>query len=136
ATAASTTGVSYLVTVYNKRPFLPAMIAGLAAQRGDFAREFIFVDDGSTDGSAVMLDGLTTGWPGVRILQQPNRGPSVATNRAIAAASLPLLKLVDGDDVLLPDATLLLLELLRHFPQAVAAYGRMEGYGSPDVALA
>ena len=48
-------GVSYIVTVYNKASFLPATIAALAAQQGDFEREFIFVDDGSTDGSIDQL---------------------------------------------------------------------------------
>ena len=132
----SAPGVSFLVPVYNKRRHLAALVAGLAAQRGDFGREFIFVDDGSSDGSAALLAELTAGWPAVRILAQPNRGPSVATNRAIAAASRPLLKLVDADDVLLPDATQTLLALLRDYPAAVLAYGRSEPYCSTAEALA
>ena len=129
-------GVSYVVPVYNKRPFLPAMLAGLKAQRGDFTREFIFVDDGSSDGSGQLLSELTGGWPDVRILTQPNRGPAVATNRGLAAARLALIKLVDGDDVLLPDATLLLREMLRQYPQAVVAYGRVVRYVAEAEALA
>jgi glycosyltransferase involved in cell wall biosynthesis len=137
ATSAATgPGVSFVVPVYNKRAFLPAMIAGLAAQRGDFAREFVFVDDGSTDGSDRLLAELTAAWPAVRILHQPNCGPSIATNRGIAAVGLPLIKLVDGDDVLLPDATRLLRELLLQHPQAVVAYGRVEGYHSAGEAMA
>ncbi len=53
-------GVSYVVTVYNKAPYLPAMLDALAGQAGDFERQFIFVDDGSTDGS---LDILRPGRP-------------------------------------------------------------------------
>jgi glycosyltransferase involved in cell wall biosynthesis len=133
--AADGQGVSYVVPVYNKRPFLPAMIAGLAAQRGGFAREFVFIDDGSTDGSGDVLAELTATWPAVRILHQPNRGPSIATNRGIAAAQFPLIKLVDGDDVLLPDATRLLRDMLLQHPEAVAAYGRVERYQSTGEAL-
>lgn len=129
-------GVSFLIPVYNKRPYLPQVVEGLRRQTGNFEREFIFIDDGSTDGSYRALTELTAGWPHVCILAQPNRGPSIATNRAIAAARFPFIKLVDGDDVLLPDATSFLLGLLLQHPAAVLAYGRMEHYGSAADALA
>ena len=134
--AAQRPGVSYVVPVYNKRAFLPAMLAGLAAQRGDFDREFIFVDDGSSDGSGELLTELTAGWSNVTILSQPNRGPSSATNRGLAAARLELIKLVDGDDVLLPEATRLLRDMLLAQPRAVVAHGRIERYASEAEALA
>ena len=39
--------VSYVCTVYNKEVALPFVLAGLAAQEGDFAREFrIRIPDG------------------------------------------------------------------------------------------
>src|SRR5207248_4835918 len=77
-------GISFIVTVYNKRPYLPAVAAGLVAQRGDFPCEFVFVDDGSTDGSREEIERLTAGWPDVQILSQANLGPSLATNRGLA----------------------------------------------------
>lgn len=132
----SEAGVSFVVTVYNKREYLPAVVAGLAAQHGDFPREFIFVDDGSTDGSAEELARLTAGWPNTDILTQPNLGPSVATNRGIDAARHQLVKLVDGDDVLLPDASLRLREALLGDSAAVLAFGRGDAYESMAAALA
>jgi cellulose synthase/poly-beta-1,6-N-acetylglucosamine synthase-like glycosyltransferase len=131
-----TPGVSFVIPVYNKRAFLPQVIDGLKAQRGDFAREFVFVDDGSTDGSAAALAELTAGWAAVRVLQQPNRGPSNATNRAIAVVRFAVIKFVDGDDVLLPDATGMLLDLLRRHSAAVLAFGRTGVYRSPAEARA
>lgn len=128
--------VSFVIPVYNKRPFLAAMVEGLARQRGDFRREFIFVDDGSTDGSRALLERLTAGWPDTRIIAQPNRGPAVATNRGFAAARYPLIKPVDADDVLLPDATALLREALLSHDRAVLAYAAGEAVASPDEALA
>jgi glycosyltransferase involved in cell wall biosynthesis len=133
--AATETSVSYVVTVYNKRPFLPQVVAGLAAQQGDFAREFIFVDDGSTDGSAAALAQLTQGWPDLRIIAQTNHGSSHATNRGIAAARHRFVKLVDGDDVLLPRATAMLLDAVAREPGAVLAHGRTETYASAAEAL-
>ena len=50
------TRVSYVVTVYNKAPYLPFLLDGLARQQGGFAREFVFVDDGSSDGSLEALN--------------------------------------------------------------------------------
>ena len=104
-------GISFIVTVYNKREFLPRVVAALARQSGAFAREFIFVDDGSSDGSAELIAELTAAWRDpVVILRQPNRGASAATNAGAARASLPWLKLVDGDDLLVPGASAWLLE--------------------------
>ena len=127
--------VSYVVTVYNKRRFLPQVIAGLAAQRGDFAREFVFVDDGSTDGSAEEIARLTQGWPDLRIVTQTNHGSSHATNRGIAEARHRFIKLVDADDVLLPDATAILLDDLLVNDGAVLAYGRTGLYAAATEAL-
>ena len=43
------TKVSFVVTVFNKAEYLPLVIRSLDAQIGDFEREYVFVDDGSTD---------------------------------------------------------------------------------------
>jgi glycosyltransferase involved in cell wall biosynthesis len=106
------TGVSFIVTVYNKRPFLPDVLAALRAQRGNFAREYVVVDDGSTDGSLDCVRAITAGWPGCKVITQPNAGASAAMNTAVAAATLPYLKLVDADDILAPSATEQLLSAL------------------------
>jgi glycosyltransferase involved in cell wall biosynthesis len=104
--------VSYVVTVYNKAPYLPFVVAGLDAQAGGFSREFIFVDDGSTDDSAAVLRRLTAGWPRCRILRQENQGPSIALNRGLADAGGAFIKTLDGDDLLTPHATAALLDAL------------------------
>jgi len=120
-------GVSFIVTVYNKRHFLPRVIEALAAQTGDFRREYVFVDDGSTDGSLAYLRSATSGWPHCTIIAQRNRGASAAMNIAVAAATQDYLKLVDADDVLVPDATRWLLAALRG-AGAVLAYGESGAY--------
>jgi len=99
------TAVSFVLTVYNKDRFLAEVLASVAAQEGSFEREVIVVDDGSTDGSRELLEVLGPQLPGFQLITQPNRGPSVATNRGLAAASMPLVKLLDGDDLLAPYAT-------------------------------
>jgi cellulose synthase/poly-beta-1,6-N-acetylglucosamine synthase-like glycosyltransferase len=103
-------GVSFVVTVYNKAPFLPLVTDALFAQTGDFEREFIIIDDGSTDGSWELLQRLASAQRNVTLLRQANAGPAVATNVAVRAATLPWLKIVDADDVLAPRCTKILLD--------------------------
>ena len=106
------TSVSFVVTIYNKAPVLPFLTAGLGAQEGGFEREFIFVDDGSTDGSAAVLRELTAGWDNLTILSQPNAGPAAALNAGFARAQGEYIKPMDGDDLLLPWATRRLMEAI------------------------
>jgi glycosyltransferase involved in cell wall biosynthesis len=98
-------GISFVVTVYNKEKFLLSVLGALFAQAGDFPREFILIDDGSTDGSVAAMEKLCAGRGDVRIIRQKNAGPAKATNAAVKAATLPWLKIVDGDDVLAPYCT-------------------------------
>ena len=128
-------GISYVTTVYNKRPYLPAVVAGLTAQRGDLEREYVFVDDGSSDGSADELERLTGGLPNVTIHRQENAGMSRALNQALALARLPLIKTLDADDVLLPDASEVLLSALQAHNAVVAIGwdGRYEPGTVPDL---
>lgn len=123
--------VTYVVTLYNKAPFLPHLLAGLAAQEGGFARDFVFVDDGSGDGTPALLRRLVRGWEGVRILEQANAGPSAALNRGLAEAKGELIKPLDGDDVLAPWATQRLLAALEETGCPVA-YAAMERQGRYD----
>ncbi len=125
------TGISYVLTVYNKAACLPLVIEGLRRQIGSFEREFIFVDDGSTDDSVAVIEREASDLPNVVIVRQPNGGPSWATNAGLARARLPYVKAVDADDVLTPLATSVLLD-------AAASTGCPVAYGSfvtfkPDV---
>lgn len=104
--------VSYLVTVYNKSSYLPFIVEGLRRQEGAFEREYLFIDDGSTDDSVAVLRRLTAGWDNITIIEQENSGPAAATNRLIATASGDYIKPVDGDDVLMPWATQALLDAI------------------------
>lgn len=116
-------GVSFIVTVFNKAPYLQRVISALARQEGEYEREFIFVDDGSSDRSADLIARLTAGWTTpVRIVRQHNQGASAATNCGVAQAKFRWVKLVDGDDVLHPGSTAALLAALKATGETLA-YG-------------
>jgi len=127
AIAPAPDGVSFVVPVYNKAAWLPRVLRQIEAQHGDFAREFIFVDDGSTDDSLAILEATTAHWRNVTIRRQTNHGSAHATNQGIALARLPYIKFVDADDLLADRATETLLAALGG-SDAVLAYGGVERY--------
>lgn len=126
-----TAGVSFVCTVYNKEAHLPGVIAALARQVPDRPRQFIFVDDGSQDGSVAVVRQLTAGWPDTVIVERPNGGPSAATNTGFAFATQPFIKLLGSDDILAPYATALLLAVAEAH-EVGAVYTRMGFYRRPE----
>jgi glycosyltransferase involved in cell wall biosynthesis len=117
--------VSYIVTVFNKERFLPFLLSGLARQQGAFDRQYIFVDDGSTDDSRAILRRLTADWADVVMVEQANQGPASAMNRGLDLARGEFIKPVDADDILTPWATARLM-------QAIAETGCPVAYGAMD----
>ena len=112
--------VSFVVTLYNKVPYIPYMLTGLSSQGGEFEREYIFVDDGSSDGTGDLIGELTRDWPNTSIIRQKNAGPAPALNHGIAQSRGDLIKPMDGDDILIPGATLALMAALRSTGASVA----------------
>lgn len=120
--------MSYVVPVFNKALWLPAVLDALKCQRGDFEREYIFVDDGSTDQSLAVLRERTRDWQNVTIVTQANAGSAAATNAGIRRATLPFIKFCDADDLLAADATRVLLAALTSDPAACLVYGVRHWY--------
>ena len=121
-------GVSFLVPVYNKAPHLPAVLRQIARQTGDYPRQYVFVDDESTDGSLEIVRELTADWHNTVIHGQSNKGSAGATNTCISLADQPYIKFVDADDLIADAATETLLRAL-HGNEACLAYGRATHYG-------
>src|SRR6185312_28777 len=89
--------VSVLIPVYNAEAFVAEALASVFAQ--DYEPfEVIVVDDGSTDGSAAVVQAD----PRVRYFRQENRGPSEARNLAARHARGELFAYVDADDIVPP----------------------------------
>ena len=124
-------GVTFVVPVHNKARYLPRVLAAIRAQRGDFPRDYVFVDDGSTDGSLDVLRALTRDWPDTVVHVQPNGGSANATNAGIARARRRFVKFVDADDRLAHDATAVLLKALGDGP-ACLAFGEAVRHAEAD----
>lgn len=66
--------------------------------------EIVCVNDGSTDGTAGVLEAYARRAPGrIRITTQPNLGASAARNAGTAATTGEYLQFLDADDVILAD---------------------------------
>ncbi|MFD7154013.1 bifunctional polysaccharide deacetylase/glycosyltransferase family 2 protein [Kribbella sp. NPDC059898] len=102
--------VSVIVPAYNESAGIEAAIRSLVAS--DHPLEVIVVDDGSTDGTADIVEALAI--PGVRVIRQPNAGKPVALNTGLKAARCELIVMVDGDTVFEPDAIRKLIQPFGH----------------------
>ena len=89
--------------VYNGERYLAEAIASVLGQTyPDF--ELIIVDDGSTDGSAAIVEAYARRDSRVRFIPlRQNIGKSSARNRGIEAAGGPYIAGMDCDDICLPD---------------------------------
>lgn len=89
------------------------VLSSIKGQVGEFKREFIFINDGSNDGSIEYLKNTTKNWKNVKIIEQENKGPAIATQNGINQSSGDYIKLVGGDDIMAPDCTKFLLEIIK-----------------------
>jgi len=105
--------VSTVIPLYNKAAYVARALRSALDQTSP-PREIIVVDDGSTDDGPGIVARIAADDPRVRLIRQPNAGPSAARNRGIDEASGDWVAFLDADDVLLP----------RHFERAAHAARR------------
>ncbi|WP_394815984.1 bifunctional polysaccharide deacetylase/glycosyltransferase family 2 protein [Streptomyces gibsoniae] len=91
--------VSVIVPAYNEKECIANTLDSLA--RSTHPIEIIVVDDGSTDGTADIAEGL--GLPNVRVLRQENAGKPAALNNGVRGARHDIVVMMDGDTVFEPD---------------------------------
>jgi glycosyltransferase involved in cell wall biosynthesis len=98
--------LSLLLPVYDVEPYLAECVGSILAQNGPEGVEIILLDDGSTDGSRAVCEGLLAlHCDIVRLLVHPrNRGLSAARNTLLEHARGDYVWFVDSDDALLPGA--------------------------------
>jgi len=99
--------ISVIIPVYNGKRYIEKCYESICRQTyGDW--EAVFVDDGSTDDSRILLDSLACRDPRVKVIYKSNEGVAVARQKGIEESKGCFLTFLDVDDELLPDS----LELL------------------------
>jgi cellulose synthase/poly-beta-1,6-N-acetylglucosamine synthase-like glycosyltransferase len=92
--------VAIVVPAYNEAVGIERATRSLAASDyPDF--EVVVVDDGSTDGSAEIVERLAL--ERVRVFRKANGGKASALNAGIAATRQPVVVMVDGDTIFEPE---------------------------------
>ena len=117
--------ISFVCPIFNKEKYLPYVLDSIKKQKGEFEKEYIFINDGSKDASLDILKEKTSKWKNVFILNQLNKGPAIATQLGISLAKGDYIKLVGGDDVMAPYCTELLLKTIMK-TKSVAAFSSYE----------
>lgn len=125
----TSSGVSFVIPVYNKANHLPGVLRQIKNQRGNFSKQYVFLDDGSTDDSLNIIRAETANWNNTVIKTQSNKGSAAATNAAIKLATQRYIKFVDADDLLTENATKVLLNNLKK-SDACLIFGEQQSFFS------
>lgn len=120
--------ISVIIPLYNKERQIGAALESVLQQSyTDY--EIFVVDDGSTDGSAAVVEGFA----GARLhlIRQENGGVSAARNRGIREAKGEYIAFLDADDLWEPDFLMTLHRLAEIYPEC-SVYACNYDFVSPD----
>ncbi len=95
--------VNVIVPAHNAEATIRRCLHSILRQQWRGEVEVVVVDDGSTDGTAAVVEDLARGAPRpVRLVRQDNAGAGRARNRGAEEARAPLVTFLDADDIWLP----------------------------------
>jgi glycosyltransferase involved in cell wall biosynthesis len=104
--------VSVIVPAWNAAGTIDATLRSVRAQTYS-PLEIVVVDDGSTDGTASVVEAHGADDPRINLIRQTNQGVAAARNAGIAEAKGELVAPVDADDLWHPDKIRLQVEAMR-----------------------
>jgi len=94
--------VSICIPAYNAEDYVAEALDSALAQTWS-PLEIVVVNDGSTDGTARILDRYAERDDRIRVIHQENQGQCAAANHAFRASDGELIKFFDADDLLSPE---------------------------------
>jgi glycosyltransferase involved in cell wall biosynthesis len=104
--------VSVIVPAWNAAGTIDATLRSVRAQTYS-PLEIVVVDDGSTDGTASVVEALGADDPRILLIRQTNQGVAAARNAGIAEAKGEFVAPVDADDLWHPDKIRVQVEAMR-----------------------
>lgn len=129
--------ISVLMTAFNSAAYLAEAIESILAQETARTWELLFVDDGSTDETLLIVMHYALRLPHkIRVYRHAdgeNRGISASRNLALSHARGSLITFLDSDDVWLPMHLETQASLLDRMPQVTMAYGGAERWVDFDL---
>lgn len=107
--------ISVIIPLYNKEASIKQTLMSILSQSyQEF--EVVIVDDGSTDNSVAIVEEFQD--MRVRLIRQPNGGPSKARNVGVSNARGEWILFIDADDEILPNAILCFEQYIQNVPNA------------------
>jgi glycosyltransferase involved in cell wall biosynthesis len=111
---------TYVVLINNYEDNIVNLVNSIKELSGNFRKEFIFIDDGSTDNSLSILKSSVNDLPRTTIITQDNQGPSISINKALDLVTGDYVHFVEGDEILHPDSSVVLIDSCIKFGTQVA----------------
>lgn len=105
--------LSLLIPVYNSEKFLAQCLESVCNQdlpSSDY--EIIIINDGSSDGSAKIIEDFQEKQSNIISLKQENKGVSAARNAGLMVAKGNYISFVDSDDFIQPNSLLRILHYI------------------------
>ena len=114
--------VSTVIPVYNRPEMIVQAVKSVLYQTYR-PIEIIIVDDGSTDETATVIDGLARKNPDIiTVIHMDNKGPGLARETGRLAARGEYIQYLDSDDWLLPEKFAIQVQALQDNPDCGIAY--------------
>lgn len=114
--------VSVIIPVFNCEPYIAAAIDSVLAQ--DFSDlEIIVIDDGSTDGTPMVLEQYSGR---IRLVRQKNAGVSSARNAGLDIAKGEYIAFLDADDVWYKEKLGIQVKTLEAFPEIAGVFSNFQ----------
>lgn len=114
----TTLKVSVITPAFNAQDRITKIVEIVGLQRYSNV-EHIVIDDGSSDHTAELLEGLMQKWPHLRALNQSNQGRSAARNRGVIESTADYLLFLDDDDMMDANAISEMVRVAAESPGAV-----------------
>lgn len=127
-TASTLPRVSAVIPVFNGERFVAEALDSVLGQEYP-ALELIVVDDGSTDGTAAVLDRYGDR---IRRFRQSNAGSGAARNRGLRLATGEYLAFLDSDDRWLPGRLQKQVDVLMSQPHVQLVWGFVREFSDPE----
>jgi len=121
--------ISVIIPVYNGERYLREAIESVLSQECR-PLELIVVDDGSTDGSAAIIQQFG---PPVRYHYQPNAGLGATRNAGVTLAQGIFLAFLDADDLWAPDKLALQFRAFADDSSLDISFGLVSQFHSPEL---
>lgn len=115
--------ISITMPCYNHEKYISQALDSALSQTHAVS-EIVIVNDGSTDGSAAIIEHYARQHPDlIRVVTQPNQGPAKTRTVAVEAARGEYVVPLDADDYLHPEAVETWLKYARENPRFAVVYG-------------